>query len=66
MEQSRKIQQILEFVSHYPESTASRTVIRRILKKGYQEFSSELTVQLEEELGKTDHELVNLCYDLVK
>lgn len=66
MERKEKINKIIDFVSFYPQSTASRSITRRILKRGHHEFSQELAFELEEGLLKTHEEEVNLCYDLVK
>ncbi len=62
----KRIERIVEFVSHHPASHASQTVTRRVLKRSSHEFSDELAATLRNRLQQSDSELVDFCYYLVK
>lgn len=66
MDRNNKIRSIVEFVSSYPESTASRTVTRRVLNRDYFEFSQDLAFHLQERLSKIKEEDLDFYYYLVK
>ena len=60
-----KIEAILDFVHQYPESLASRTILRRLAGGGYllQDDGGQL---LAEKLAATDEETLTGFYYLVK
>ena len=62
-----KIKEILKFITAHPESTASRTIIKRhLLPEHHYETSKELSIDLKNILKDEDNEEVNFCYYLVK
>lgn len=67
MHRNDKINEIVSFVKTYPDSTASRAILRRFYLTRYKfETSQELGVELKDLLKKEDEEEINFCFYLVK
>jgi hypothetical protein len=67
MDNDEKIEAIIKFVSSFPESTASRSILKRhyIKNKDY-ESSQALAGELKEILKKEEKDELNFCYYLIK
>lgn len=62
-----KIDAILRFVNSYPDSIASRAILRRHFPGShYFEMSEELSGELKEILKKDEQDEIDFCYYLVK
>lgn len=67
MDRDDKIKAIVKFVKDNPESTASRTILRRYyLNNNRYETSQELGIDLKDVLGKKKKDEVDFCFYLVK
>lgn len=62
-----KIEDIIEFVVKHPQSTASRTILRRYNINNIDfESSNELAFEIKEILKKKNKDEVEFCYYLIK
>lgn len=67
MNKNDKIDAIIDFVTSHPESTASRTIMRRyFLSNDMYESSKELGFELKDILQKEEKDEIDFCYYLVK
>lgn len=67
MNRDEKINEIVDFVTHHPECTASRAILRRYYLNNFDyETSNELGVELEKVLSKKKKDEVEFCFYLVK
>ena len=67
MDKNTKIEEIIAFVTAYPESTASRAILRRhYINKNNYETANELSLQLKDVLKKEESDEINFCFYLVK
>lgn len=67
LKQKEKIDEIVYFVTHNPESTASRTILRRFyLSNNAFETSKELGIELKDILKEKNREEIDFCFYLVK
>ncbi len=67
MKRVDKIDEIVDFVTHYPECMASRAIIRRFYLNNYNyESSKELGIELQKKLNKEKGDEIEFCFYLVK
>ena len=67
VDSNQKIEEIIAFVTAYPESTASRAILRRhYFNKNNYETGNELGLELKDILQKADSDEINFCFYLVK
>ncbi len=67
MKRVDKIYEIVDFVTHYPECTASRAILRRFYLNNYTyESSQELGIILHKKLNKEKRDEIEFCFYLVK
>ena len=67
MNRSDKIEEIVNFVTHFPDSTASRAILRRFYLNYYKyESSDELGIALQNTLDKKESDEIEFCFYLVK
>ncbi len=67
MNSEEKINAILKFIKSYPDSTASRAILRRYFPGSYYfETSQELSVELKDVLKKDEKDEIDFCYYLIK
>jgi len=62
-----KIDEIVDFVTHHPECTASRAILRRFYLNNFNyESSNELGIELHKKLNKEKRDEIEFCFYLVK
>lgn len=67
MKTEKKIDEIINFIRLYPESTASQAIIRRFLiNKNKFETSAEISFELKNILQEKGNDEIDFCYYLVK
>jgi hypothetical protein len=67
MNKSDKIEAITEFITSHPESTASRTILKRyLIDRERYETGAELGLGLRDVLHKKGTDEIDFCYYLVK
>ncbi|MFW6281493.1 MAG: hypothetical protein ACOC1O_01705 [bacterium] len=67
MNRNDKIEEIVEFVTNYPECTASRAILRRYYLNNYNyETSKELGFELKDVLNVKNKDEIEFCFYLVK
>lgn len=67
MNKDDKIETIIKFITSYPGSTATRTILQRhYMNNNEFETSHELGIELKNLLLKKDNEEIDFCYYLVK
>ncbi|NLJ84047.1 MAG: hypothetical protein GX336_03950 [Halanaerobiaceae bacterium] len=67
MKREEKIDEIVHFVSKYPDSIASRAILRRYyMNNNLYETSKELAIHLKEVLEEKETEEIDFCFYLVK
>lgn len=67
MKRVDKIDEIVDFVIHYPECMASLAILRRFYLNNYNyESSKELGVELQKKLNKEKGDEIEFCFYLVK
>lgn len=67
MNQTDKIEEIVYFVKNHPESTVSRTILRRYYLNNFKfESSEELGFELKDILKEKARDEIDFCFYLVK
>lgn len=67
MDTEKKIDEIINFIRLHPESTASQTIMRRLLlNKNKFETSAEISFELKSILQNKEKDEIDFCYYLVK
>lgn len=67
MNNKDKIESIVKFVTSFPESNVSKTILRRYyLSRENYETSKELGIELKKILNKKENDELDFCYYLVK
>jgi len=62
MPDTTKIEAIVDFVTRYPETTASRRICRELFGAGREKVSPEFSKELFESLTKTESSVVDSYY----
>lgn len=67
MNKKEKIDEIVYFVTKFPESTASRAILRRYhMNNNFYETSKELDIELRDILKEKTNYEIDFCFYLVK
>jgi hypothetical protein len=66
MTNSSKINEIVNFVSKHPQSTAGRRICREILGEALERFNQEFAADLEAGLQTNDELRINSYYSLIR
>jgi hypothetical protein len=66
MPNSPKINEIINFVTKHPQSTASRRICREVLGAAMEHFNEEFALDLETGLHRNNEEQINAYYSLVR